>query len=257
VTARVKSGRPSAPRKERADKLVCERGLAGSRERARALILAGAVLAGDRAVEKPGQLLPADVELRLRGEDLPYVSRGGLKLAHAITHFGLAAAIRGAVCVDVGASTGGFTDCLLSNGAARVYAIDVGYGQLAWKLRSDPRVVALERQNIRNLPADALPERPSLAAVDVSFISLQLVLPRVAALVGSGGLVVALVKPQFEVGRGRVGKGGVVRDPALRAAAVEKIAAFARAAGWQVEGPIESPIEGPAGNREFLLLVRT
>jgi len=257
VTARVKSGRPRKPKKERADKLLLERGLAGSRERARALILAGVVLAGDRAVEKPGQLLAADVELRLRGEDHPYVSRGGLKLAHAIRHFGLADAVRGAVCVDVGASTGGFTDCLLQYGAARVYAIDVGYGQLAWKLRADPRVIVLERRNIRTLPEDALAERPALATVDVSFISLLLVLPRVGALLGPGGRIIALVKPQFEVGRAGVGKGGVVRNPALREAAVEKVAAFVRASGWQVVGTTESPIEGPAGNREFLLLAST
>jgi 23S rRNA (cytidine1920-2'-O)/16S rRNA (cytidine1409-2'-O)-methyltransferase len=256
VAEPVKPRRGGGARRERADKLAFEQGLASSRERAQALILAGSVLAGDRPVEKPGQLLPATTQLRLRGPDLPYVSRGGLKLAHAIESFGLAPAIQGATCVDVGASTGGFTDCLLSHGAARVYAVDVGYGQLAWKLREDPRVIAIERQNIRYLPETTIPERVDLATVDVSFISLELVLPRVAALVKPGGTIVALVKPQFEVGRGAVGKGGVVRDPAQRAAAVAKIEAFARTAGWQPAGVVESPIEGPAGNRELLLLLR-
>ena len=198
--------------------------------------------------------MAADAELRVVGEDMPFVSRGGLKLEHAVAAFGLEPLIRGAVCVDVGASTGGFTDCLLQHGAARVYAIDVGYGQLAWKLRNDPRVVTIERQNIRNLPAGAVPERAELATVDVSFISLTLVLPRVAELAPT---IVALVKPQFEVGKGEVGKGGVVREPAKRAAAVEKVAAFARARGWRVEGTVESPIEGPAGNHEFLLFIKT
>ncbi|HJZ86754.1 MAG TPA: TlyA family RNA methyltransferase [Polyangia bacterium] len=249
------------PRRERADKLLIDQGLAGSRERARALILAGAVLAGDRPLEKPGQLLPADAELRLRSgaAELPFVSRGGLKLAHALAHFDLLAEVRGAVCADIGASTGGFTDCLLQAGAARVYAIDVGYGQLAWKLRSDPRVRVLERQNVRQLAASALGEPVDLAVVDVSFISLLLVLPRVAALLraGPGRPMVALVKPQFEAGRGAVGKGGVVRDPIQRAAAVEKVAAFARSQGFQVVGQTDSPIEGPAGNREVLMLIRT
>jgi 23S rRNA (cytidine1920-2'-O)/16S rRNA (cytidine1409-2'-O)-methyltransferase len=242
--------------RERADKLLVERGLAASRERARALILAGEVFVGDRAVAKAGELLPADAELRVRGGELPYVSRGGLKLAHGLARFQLAPTVRGAICVDVGASTGGFTDCLLMAGAARVYAIDVGYGQLAWKLRSDARVVVLERQNIRHLPPDALPERAQLAVVDVSFISLLLVLPRIGELCEPGSPVVALVKPQFEVGREKVGRGGVVRDPAAQQQAVNKVADWARAAGWRVEGVVESPIEGPAGNHEFLLLLR-
>jgi 23S rRNA (cytidine1920-2'-O)/16S rRNA (cytidine1409-2'-O)-methyltransferase len=243
--------------KERADKLLVLRGIVQSRERARALILAGQVLADERPVEKAGELLPPDVPLRLRTPDIPFVSRGGLKLAHALSHFGLTESIQGAVCIDVGASTGGFTDCLLQAGAARVYAIDVGYGQLAWKLREDPRVRVLERQNIRHLPEDAIPERAAFAAVDVSFISLSLVLERVAALVVPSGSIVALIKPQFEVGKGEVGKGGVVRDPAKRQAAVERIVAFAREKGLKPEGVVESPIEGPAGNHEFLLLIRT
>jgi 23S rRNA (cytidine1920-2'-O)/16S rRNA (cytidine1409-2'-O)-methyltransferase len=240
--------------KERVDKLLVERGLAPSRERARALILAGQVYAGERQIAKAGETLDAEAELRIKGEDIPFVSRGGLKLEHAVKTFALEPLIRDAVCVDIGASTGGFTDCLLQHGAARVYAVDVGYGQLAWKLRNDPRVVSIERQNIRHLPADAIPERAQLATVDVSFISLTLVLPRIAELAPN---IVALVKPQFEVGKGEVGKGGVVREPEKRAAAVEKVAAFARAQGWRIEGTTESPIEGPAGNHEFLLFIKT
>jgi 23S rRNA (cytidine1920-2'-O)/16S rRNA (cytidine1409-2'-O)-methyltransferase len=240
--------------KERVDKLLVERGLAPSRERARALILAGQVYAGERRIEKAGETLAADAELRLAGEDIPFVSRGGLKLEKAVQAFELEPIIKGAVCVDVGASTGGFTDCLLQHGAARVYAIDVGYGQLAWKLRNDARVLSIERQNIRHLPADAVPEKAALATVDVSFISLLLVLPRIAELAPA---IVALVKPQFEVGKGEVGKGGVVREPEKRLGAVEKVAAFCRAQGWRVDGPVESPIEGPAGNHEFLLFIRT
>jgi 23S rRNA (cytidine1920-2'-O)/16S rRNA (cytidine1409-2'-O)-methyltransferase len=242
--------------KERVDKLLVERGLVPSRERARALILAGQVYCGDRPIAKAGDLVDAAAELFIKGDDLPFVSRGGLKLEHAMATFALEPLVRGAVCVDVGASTGGFTDCLLSHGAARVYAIDVGYGQLAWKLRQDPRVIALERQNIRNLPPDAIPEPAALATVDVSFISLVLVLPRIAQLLVPGGAIVALVKPQFEVGKGEVGKGGVVREPAKRAAAVDKVASFAREQGFRVCGLTESPIQGPAGNHEFLLFLK-
>jgi len=240
--------------KERVDKLLVERGLAPSRERARALILAGQVYAGERQIAKAGETLDAEAELRIKGEDIPFVSRGGLKLEHAVKTFELEPMIRDAVCVDIGASTGGFTDCLLQHGASRVYAVDVGYGQLAWKLRNDPRVVSIERQNIRHLPPDAIPERAQLATVDVSFISLTLVLPRIAELAPN---IVALVKPQFEVGKGEVGKGGVVREPEKRAAAVEKVAAFVRAQGWRTCGTTESPIEGPAGNHEFLLFIKT
>jgi 23S rRNA (cytidine1920-2'-O)/16S rRNA (cytidine1409-2'-O)-methyltransferase len=243
--------------RERVDKLLVDAGLAQSRERARALILAGLVLADERPVTKPGQMLPRAAVLRLRGEDIPYVSRGGLKLARALEHFRLHDVVRGAVCLDVGASTGGFTDCLLQTGAARVYAVDVGYGQLAWKLRQDVRVRVLERQNIRALEPAAIPEPIALAVIDVSFISLRLVLPRVAAILGAGRPLVALVKPQFEAGRKQVGKGGVVRDEAARAGAVAHVVEFALASGWTVEGPIDSPIRGASGNLEYLLLVRT
>ncbi|MBI5480789.1 MAG: TlyA family RNA methyltransferase [Deltaproteobacteria bacterium] len=259
----------------RLDKLLVDRGLAPSRERARALIMEGKVLVSDRPAEKPGSMVEADAELRFRGEDLPYVSRGGLKLAHALEHFALD--VTGLVALDAGASTGGFTDVLLQRGAARVYAVDVGYGQLAWSLRQDPRVVVIERQNLRYLERERVPEALDLGVCDLSFISLTLVLDKLAELLagpgsaaagggaggagGAGGLggkpLVALIKPQFEVGKGNVGKGGVVRDAVKRQEAVDAVLAFARARGWQVGGVVESPIPGPAGNIEFLALLRT
>jgi 23S rRNA (cytidine1920-2'-O)/16S rRNA (cytidine1409-2'-O)-methyltransferase len=242
------------PVRERLDKLLVDRGLVSSRERARALILAGKVLVDDRVLDKAGIQVPADCELRLRGEDIPYVSRGGLKLEGGLTAFGID--VRGAVCLDVGASTGGFTDCLLQRGAARVYAVDVGYGQLAWKLREDPRVISRERTNIRDLRPGDLPERPSLAVIDASFISLEKVLPPALAIIADAAEVVALVKPQFEVGKGEVGKGGVVRDPEQQAGAVDKVRAFAEGLGCTVLGVVASPILGPKGNREFLMHLR-
>jgi 23S rRNA (cytidine1920-2'-O)/16S rRNA (cytidine1409-2'-O)-methyltransferase len=235
----------------RIDRLLVERGLVASRERARRLVMAGAVLVGDRPVTKPGAEVPDDAAVRLRGEDSPYVGRGGEKLAGALDAFALD--VRDVVAVDVGASTGGFTDCLLQRGARRVFAVDVGYGQLAWSLRQDPRVVVLERTNARTLAPEMLPERPELAVVDVSFISLRTVLPAVARVVRPGGTIVALVKPQFEVGRGRVGKGGVVRDPALRADAVAGVRAAAEEIGLEVRGEVESVLPGPKGNREVFL----
>jgi 23S rRNA (cytidine1920-2'-O)/16S rRNA (cytidine1409-2'-O)-methyltransferase len=235
----------------RIDRLLVERGLVASRERAQRLVMAGAVLVADRPVTKPGADVPDDAEVRLRAADSPYVSRGGEKLAGALDAFALDA--RGLVALDVGASTGGFTDCLLQRGARRVIALDVGYGQLAWKLRQDARVVVLERTNARNLTAEMLVEAPDLAVVDVSFISLGAVLPAVAAVVKAGGAIVALVKPQFEVGRGRVGKGGVVRDPALRAEAVASVRAVAERLGLAVDGEAESVLPGPKGNREVFL----
>jgi 23S rRNA (cytidine1920-2'-O)/16S rRNA (cytidine1409-2'-O)-methyltransferase len=237
----------------RLDRLLVDRGLAPSRERAQRLILAGAVLVEERPVTKPGAVVAADARLRLRGAPAPYVSRGGEKLAGALDAFGLD--VRGRVALDVGASTGGFTDCLLRRGARRVIAVDVGYGQLAWSLRQDPRVVVLERVNARHLAAVELPETPDLATIDVAFISLALVLPAVAAVLAPGSPVVALVKPQFEVGRGQVGKGGVVRDPGLRAAAVARVRAAAAAAGLCVGGEAESVLPGPKGNREVFLLL--
>jgi 23S rRNA (cytidine1920-2'-O)/16S rRNA (cytidine1409-2'-O)-methyltransferase len=238
----------------RADLAVVEQGLAPSRERARALILAGEVLDGDRPVQKAGELVAAGAALRLRSEPMPYVSRGGLKLAHALDTFGLD--VRGAVAMDVGASTGGFTDCLLQRGAARVYCVDVGHGQLDWKIASDPRVVSIDRANIRHLARDRIPEPCTLGVVDVSFISLRLVLPTLPPFLVAGAPLVTLVKPQFEVGRGNVGKGGIVRDEGARAEAVAAVAAAAAGLGFTVLGQTTSPITGGKGNVEFLLHLR-
>jgi 23S rRNA (cytidine1920-2'-O)/16S rRNA (cytidine1409-2'-O)-methyltransferase len=242
------------PSKERADVLVVERGLAPSRAKAQALILAGQVVSDDRRVEKPGALLSALCELRLKGEVLPYVSRGGLKLEAALNRFALD--VEGAVAADIGASTGGFTDCLLQRGAARVYALDVGYGQLHEKLRVDSRVVAKERVNARYLTDEDLPVPVGILVMDVSFISIRQVLPAVLPKLMPGGTLVALVKPQFEVGRDKVGKGGVVRDVAARQAAIDGVCAFAQEQGLQVLGVMDSPIPGPAGNLEALLCAR-
>jgi 23S rRNA (cytidine1920-2'-O)/16S rRNA (cytidine1409-2'-O)-methyltransferase len=241
--------------KERVDKLLVERGLAESRERAQRLVLAGLVFAGEQRVDKPGTRLPVDAPLAVRGEDHPYVSRGGVKLAAALDALGLD--VRGLTALDVGASTGGFTDCLLQRGARRVYAVDVGYGQLAWKLRRDPRVVSLERTNVRTLAPARFSEPLDLATIDASFISLRLVLPVVAALLPPGARILALVKPQFEVGKGRVGSGGVVRDPALHAEVLAELGRAAAALGLRVDAVIESPLRGPAGNRELFLALRT
>jgi 23S rRNA (cytidine1920-2'-O)/16S rRNA (cytidine1409-2'-O)-methyltransferase len=239
----------------RLDRLLVDLGLAPSRERAQRLILAGDVLIGDRPATKPGALVAPDAALRLRKAPSTYVSRGGEKLAGALDAFGLDVA--GQVALDVGASTGGFTDCLLRRGARRVFALDVGYGQLAWTLRQDARVTVLERTNARRLEAGMLAEPPDLATVDVSFISLALVLPAVAAVLRPAASVVALVKPQFEAGREQVGKGGVVREPAVRAAAVVRVREAARALGLTVRGEAESVLPGPKGNREvFLWLAR-
>ena len=235
----------------RADLALVDQGLAPSRERARALILAGEVLAGDRPIEKAGDLVAPDAALRLRHAPMPYVSRGGVKLAHALATFEIDP--KGLTAADVGASTGGFTDCLLQAGAARVYCIDVGYGQLDAKIANDPRVTVLDRTNVRNAPPDLLPAPADLAVVDVSFISLKLVLPALPALLRPGAPVVALVKPQFEVGRARIGKGGIVRDEAARADALVAVAATARELGFAVRGDTVSPITGGKGNIEFLL----
>jgi 23S rRNA (cytidine1920-2'-O)/16S rRNA (cytidine1409-2'-O)-methyltransferase len=237
--------------KLRADVLLQSRGLAESRARAQALILAGSVVAGDHRVDKPGQLLDEGVELRVK-EQLRYVSRGGLKLEKALDHFALSP--EGRVCVDLGASTGGFTDVLLQRGAARVHAVDVGHGQLHARLRADPRVVVHERMNARTLQ---LAERCSAAVADLSFISLRLVLPAlVAALQPPDAWVCVLVKPQFEAGRAEVGKGGVVRDPAVHARVVSGIGKELQRLRLEVLGSLESPIRGPAGNREYLVAAR-
>ena len=235
--------------------LLVERGLAESRTRAQALILAGQVVAGDQRVEKPGARLPVEIELRLKGEVLPYVSRGGVKLKGAIDHFRLD--VKGAVCADIGASTGGFTDCLLQEGALRVHAIDVGRAQLHEKLRQDPRVISRERVNARNLTDADLPEPVDVVVIDFSFISLKLVLPAVLPKLKPGGLLIALVKPQFEVGIDRIEKGGVVRDAAARAEVIDGIRAFVAAAGLAELGWIDSPLPGPAGNVEALLVARS
>ena len=239
----------------RADLALVEQGLAPSREKARALILAGEVLDGDRPVEKAGDLVDAAAALRLRSAPTPYVSRGGIKLAYALHTF--AVDVQGLVALDVGASTGGFTDCLLQRGAARVYCVDVGQGQLDWKIASDARVRVLDQVNIRHARADLLPERADLIVIDVSFISLRLVLPALPPLAKPGAPVIALVKPQFEVGRADVGKGGIVRDDAARARALAEVRAAAAALGYAVGADTVSPITGTKGNQEFLLELRT
>lgn len=236
------------PRKVRADELVVRQGLAESRSKAKALILAGEVRSGDRVILRPAEPVDETLALEVR-EKLPFVSRGGLKLDHALSEFGIDVA--GLVAADLGASTGGFTDCLLQRGAARVYAVDVGYGQLDYRLRSDPRVVVMERVNARHL--QDLPEPVDIVCIDVSFISLRLILPIAHRLLGTDGVCVALIKPQFEAGRESVGKGGVVRDPRVRRQVVEHIVAVAREAGFGVCGLTRSPITGPAGNVEYLI----
>ncbi len=259
---RVVGGGAKRQRRVRLDRLLVERGLSPSRERARGVILAGQVFVGGRRVDKAGALVDPGVEVEVRSDPIPYVSRGGVKLAAALDAFGVDPA--GRVCLDAGASTGGFTDCLLRRGARLVYAVDVGYGQLAWTLRQDPRVVAIERCNVRHLDWPGLrrraaaaggrpdPARPDLATIDVSFISLEKVLPAVSRLLAPPGTVVALVKPQFEVGRGRVGRGGVVRDPALHREVLERVCAAAVRLGYRVRDVAASPLLGPEGNREFL-----
>lgn len=242
------------PVKQRLDKLMVERGLAPSREKAQALIMAGQVVVGDHAAEKAGQQVLPDVEIRIKGEVLPYVSRGGLKLEKGLNAFEIKVA--GRVAIDVGASTGGFTDCLLQRGAARVYAVDVGYGQLAWKLREDPRVVVLEKTNIRHLQPEQLDPLPDLAVIDASFISLNLVLPPTLALLRRPAELVALVKPQFEVGKGAVGKGGIVRDPKLHDEVLRNMERLAAELGAELLGICDSPITGADGNREFLMGLR-
>lgn len=240
--------------KIRLDCALVARGLAESRQRAQALILAGAVLVGDRPADKAGSLVAQDAEIRIRGEENPYVSRGGLKLRGALDFFALS--VEGLVALDVGASTGGFTDCLLQAGAAKVYALDVGYGQLAWKLREDPRVVCIERTNIRHYDGRDITDGIGIAVIDASFISLRLVIPPVLALIEEGAIILALVKPQFEVGKDEVGKRGVVRDPALHERVVEETASYCRELGLEVLESCSSPLTGPAGNREFFLHLR-
>jgi 23S rRNA (cytidine1920-2'-O)/16S rRNA (cytidine1409-2'-O)-methyltransferase len=241
--------------KTRLDQLLVARGLAKSRTQAQALILAGRVAVAGVAAPKAGALVPEEARVTLKEPPSAFVSRGGEKLAGALDHFAVSPG--GKVALDTGASTGGFTHCLLTRGARRVYAVDVGYGQLAPSLRNDPRVVVLERVNIRHLPQETIPEPIDLATLDLSFISLTLVLPKILEWLRPGGAIVALVKPQFEVGKGQVGKGGVVRDPELQQAAVARVAAAAAALALQVSPAFPSPLKGPKGNQEyFLYLIR-
>jgi 23S rRNA (cytidine1920-2'-O)/16S rRNA (cytidine1409-2'-O)-methyltransferase len=241
--------------KIRLDQALVERGLAESRTKAQALVMAGLVFSGERRLDKPGQQISVDTPLEVRGQDHPWVSRGGVKLARGLDDFAID--VTGAVGLDIGASTGGFTDVLLARGARRVYAVDVGHGQFAWKLRTDPRVVVLERTNARHLTRALIPEPVDIVVCDASFIGLETVLPAALALAAPGAHLVALIKPQFEVGPGQVGKGGVVRDPALHAAVTARIAAWLGSRpGWTVLGVTESPIVGPEGNKEFLIAAR-
>ena len=240
--------------KERLDILLVKQNLAPSREKAKAMIMAGNVLVDGQREDKAGSMFPETVKLTVKGNTLPYVSRGGLKLEKAMTHFGLELA--GKICMDVGASTGGFTDCMLQNGAVKVYAVDVGHGQLDWKLRNDPRVVCMERTNIRYVEPSQLQELVGFVSIDVSFISLTKVLPPVRELMEDGAQMVCLIKPQFEAGREKVGKKGVVRDPAVHREVIEKVVDFARSMSFGILHLEYSPIKGPEGNIEYLLHLR-
>jgi len=247
--------RTKAPPKSRLDVALVERGLADSRAKAQALILAGLVYSGERRVDKPGLSIAGDQPLEVRGQDHPWVSRGGLKLAHALDHFAIDPA--GGIWLDIGASTGGFTDVLLARGAAKVYAVDVGHGQLAWKLRQDPRVVVLERMNARHISRREIPDALDGIVCDASFIGLGLILPAPLALATPTARLVALIKPQFEVGPAQVGKGGIVRDPDLHRQVCARIADWlGRQPGWTVIGVTDSPITGADGNREFLIAAK-
>ena len=232
---------------------MVEKGLAASRQRSQALILSGRVLVDTQRVDKPGTLIPVDSNITLKGEDIPYVSRGGLKLETALEKFSID--VNGKICLDVGASTGGFTDCLLQKGASRVVAVDVGYGQLAWKIRNHPRVLVLERTNIRHLSKDALPFPVDFACIDVSFISLKIVVPAILQFMARPSHIVALIKPQFEVGKGKVGKGGIVKDSILHTGVLDELSVFFSSLGLDSnrDSIIESPVLGAKGNREFLI----
>lgn len=241
--------------KLRLDQLLFKKGVTESRQKARALIIEGKVIVKGQKIDKPGTMVDENSEITICGETLPYVSRGGLKLEHAIREFSID--VKNKVAMDVGASTGGFTDCLLQHGAKKVYAIDVGYGQLAWKLRIDPRVIPIERTNIRHMSRDKIPEDIDIATVDVSFISLKLVIPKVLEFLKPQGEVIALIKPQFEVGRSEVDKGGVIKSFEKRKRAVEEIKKFFESLGLKVIGVIESPIKGQKGNIEYLIYAKT
>ncbi len=236
--------------RKRLDLVLCEKNLASSRQRAKSLIMAGKVKVNDRQIDKPGTLIGPDDTIELK-EELPFVSRGGLKLQEGLIAFNLNP--DGLVCLDIGASTGGFTDCLLQNGAKKVFAVDVGYGQLAWTLRNDSRVIVIERTNIRNMPLSALPCSVDLVTIDVSFISLKIVVPAVLKFMNAKATILALIKPQFEVGKGKVGKGGVVRDPELHEEVIRNLTGFFTDIGLSVSPALPSPILGPKGNKEFLI----
>ena len=239
--------------KKRLDVLVFEKKLAQSRQRCQALILSGRVMVNQQPVDKPGTLVSVDAHISLKGTDIPYVSRGGLKLEHAINEFNIN--VSNHICMDVGASTGGFTDCLLQQGAKHVFAIDVGYGQLAWNIRNDARVTIFERTNIRHLPTDALPCPVDTVTIDVSFISLKIVVPAVLPFMNKHAGIIALIKPQFEVGKGNVGKGGIVRETALQEQVREELSDFFKSLSFRIIGITPSPILGAKGNKEFLIFM--
>ncbi|MCP4692898.1 MAG: TlyA family RNA methyltransferase [Desulfobacterales bacterium] len=241
-------------KKKRIDQILVEKGFSESRQRAKALIMAGKVLVNDQLVDKPGAMVIETAPIIIKGKEIPYVSRGGLKLEKALSSFEVDPG--GCICLDVGASTGGFTDCLLQCGASRVYAVDVGYGQLAWKLRQDPRVVVFERTNIRRMEPGAIPDPVDLITIDVSFISLKIVVPAVLKFARKEAVILPLIKPQFEVGKGKVGKGGVVRDPAQHEEVLRSLTVFFQEMGLNPSPPLPSPILGPKGNKEFLILCR-
>lgn len=244
----------TTPKKERIDRLLLEKGLTASREKAKALVMAGQVVVDDKRIDKAGEMVSIDSNIRIKGEVMPYVSRGGLKLERALDHFTID--VKGKVAVDVGASTGGFTDCLLQRGIKKVYSIDVGYGQMALKVKDDPRVISIERMNIREIKPDTIPEKVGLIVVDVSFISLTKVLPHLIPLMKDTSEIIALIKPQFEVGKGEVGKGGIVKDESKIEKAIEDISNFAKGSNLEVVGVVESPILGAKGNREFLTYLK-
>ncbi len=241
-------------RKERLDKLLVEKKIVRTREKAKALIMAGKVAVEGNRVDKPGTQIHVDARLQLREGDSAYVSRGGEKMEGALKAFGIDP--KGMIVMDVGASTGGFTDCILQKGAAKVYAVDVGYGQLAWKLQKDPRVINLERRNVRYLQRDEVQEETDLILIDTSFISIEKFLPHLLGFLKKGGAILSLIKPQFEVGKGEVGKGGVVRDKALHEKVIDRISNFGRGLGLKVLGVTESPLLGPKGNREFFICLK-
>jgi 23S rRNA (cytidine1920-2'-O)/16S rRNA (cytidine1409-2'-O)-methyltransferase len=241
-------------KKKRLDIKIVECGIAKSRERAKSLIMAGRITVNDKIKDKPGILVSDDDSITLKGKDIPFVSRGGIKLESALKSFNID--INGLVCLDVGASTGGFTDCLLKHGAKQVIAVDVGYGQMAWSLRKDPRVVTIERANIRYLPYEAVSMPVDLVTIDVSFISLKIVVPAVLKFLKANGSIIALIKPQFEVGKGKVGKGGVVRESLMHDEVIKNLSAFFVETGLKIEGVIPSPVYGPKGNKEFLMYLK-